>query len=153
MNKFIISTLFAGILLLGACSEDKEEFDTEAPTISVEYPAPCAIEKFGDMIRLKANLSDNEGLGSYKLNIHHNFDHHTHGNHQEVCEMDEIKTATNPFLKDWSANLPNEKSMVLDTSFQLPADMQGGDYHALLYVTDINGNQSWTGISIKIIEN
>ena len=99
-----ISLLISTTLLLSC----EEEYDVEPPVIKVLSPEPCAIEQFGNSIRLHAILSDNEGLKGYKLNIHHNFDHHTHGNHKEVCEMDDKKDANNPFLKAWSDDLPNE---------------------------------------------
>ncbi|MCG8581760.1 MAG: DUF4625 domain-containing protein, partial [Bacteroidales bacterium] len=98
------------------------------------------------------------------LNIHHNFDHHTHGNHQEVCELNprlsssEIEE-TNPYLNNWSAKLPTTSEVSLDTFFVLPKvnpenglPFTGGDYHVILYVTDNGGNQSFSSISIKVIE-
>lgn len=146
-----VAFLVAFVLLTIQCEESsQEEFDTISPEITVEYPEPCELMQFGNSLRLKAVFSDNVAVKSYKLNMHHNFDHHTHGDHKEVCEMDEIKIASNPFLQNWVVNLPESESVSIDTSFALPPGYEGGDYHVLLYLTDINGNQSWKGVSIKL---
>lgn len=145
--------LAALTLLFGfvACEKtDDTGFDTEPPALDVVAPAPCEVILFGEKLQLKATFTDNEAVKSYKLNVHHNFDHHTHGDHQEVCGLDEIKIASNPYLNNWTVSLPNLPSISIDTTFDLPAGYEGGDYHVLLYLTDINGNQSWTGISVKM---
>ncbi len=155
VNKNIlkISALLFGAFFISitACDSDNDDFDTDAPTLSVDFPRPCDTVYLGEEMRFKASFADNEAVKSYKLNMHHNFDHHTHGDHEEICHMDEIKTANKPFLKNWVVNLSEGESITTDTSFTIPKGYDEGDYHVLLYITDINGNQGWTGISVKLM--
>jgi len=164
-SKWLIPLLLSSLLIITLACSDEETYDVEQPKIiELTSPAPCESFAFGDTIFLKAKLSDNENLNGFKLNLHHNFDHHTHGNHKEVCQLNprlsskEI-AATNPFLKDWSATLPNASQVSVDTFFVLPKlnaennlPFTGGDYHAILYVTDDGGNQSFSSVSIELTE-
>ncbi len=163
--KWLTQLLLTSLLTIAFACSDEETYDVEEPKIiELISPAPCEACAFGDTIFLKAKLSDNENLKGFKLNVHHNFDHHTHGNHKEVCELNpQLSTseiaATNPFLQNWSANLPKASEVSVDTFFVLPKlnaendlPFTGGDYHVLLYVTDDGGNQSFTSVSIKLIE-
>jgi hypothetical protein len=91
--------LLALASLVFGCTETSE-LDEEKPTITVNYaqgfPQACAQLERGKTYTFRAKASDNLGLASYSLGIHHNFDQHTHDDQPEACEMDAVKSPENP---------------------------------------------------------
>ena len=78
-NFYILSI----IVLTAACSsDDSVEIDEEKPTITVNYtagfPQGCALLTRGETYNFRAMVTDNNELAAYSIDIHHNFDHHTH---------------------------------------------------------------------------
>jgi hypothetical protein len=99
----------------------------------------------------RARLSDNKELGSVSIDIHHNFDHHTHSTEVESCSMDPIKTPVKPMLLLQSFPItPGNKTVETQEEIQIPADIDAGDYHFLIRLTDKEGWQTIKGLSIKI---
>jgi hypothetical protein len=102
-------------------------------------------------------LSDNVELGSYSLEIHHNFDQHAHSTEVEVCVMDPKKTPVNPFQTIRDFEIPaGITDYTVDQVIILPAsDGEGpfdpGDYHFFISLTDREGWSMQKGISIKIL--
>ncbi|MGE8380915.1 MAG: DUF4625 domain-containing protein, partial [Sphingobacterium sp.] len=70
-----------------ACKKDKENIDTEKPTIDISaataFPKQCSQIRRGSSFTFRAILSDNVALGSYSIDVHHNFDHHSHSTEVE----------------------------------------------------------------------
>lgn len=140
-----------------ACKKDsnKEEIDTEYPGINITaataFPKQCSTVKRGEKFTFRVQLSDNAELGSVSVDIHHNFDHHTHSTEVESCGLDAKKTAIKPFLLiqtyPISAGL---KSYEVQQEITVPADVDPGDYHFLIRLTDKEGWQTIKGLSIKI---
>lgn len=99
----------------------------------------------------RARLTDNKELGSLSIDIHHNFDHHTHSTEVESCIMDPVKAPVKPLLL--LKNFPITPGLTtLDTQEEIiiPADIDAGDYHFLIRLTDKEGWQTIKGLSIKI---
>ena len=92
---FFIVTLIS----VYACSDD-EAVDTEKPTIDLTitdaFPVSCDTIYFGQPFSAKMLFNDNVELGSFNIDIHHNFDQHTHSTEFEQCEFDLVKTPVNP---------------------------------------------------------
>lgn len=136
---------------------EKESEDNPKPKIEVIHPAPCDTINFGEEFRFKAVFSDEKELGHYKINIHNNFDHHTHGTHEKQCQLADEKEAENPYLNNWVLEIPEgQTEYKIDTVLTLPQKndsgfYQGGDYHLMLYLTNEEGYQSWIGRDLKII--
>lgn len=157
MNKLKITSL-AIILLLGivsGCKKDKEEVDTIYPTISIEaanaFPKQCSILKRGEKFTFRADLSDNVALGSVSVDIHHNFDQHSHSTEVLGCNMDAKKTPINPLLYIKDFPIPSgQKSYQIAQEIEVPANVDPGDYHFLIRLTDQSGWQTIKGLSIKI---
>lgn len=146
------------LLILGGCSSDDDsDIDTEKPTISVNYnggfPQACAQLQRGQTYTFRAKATDNNALASYSLDIHNNFDHHTHDDQGAQCELEAKKEAVNPmlFMENYPiANGPSDYDIQI--TITVPNEVDTGDYHCAYSVTDATGWQSRTSIDIKIVE-
>lgn len=138
------------------CSKDKTEpVDTIYPEINMDFPAAfpkqCSVVKRGEKFLFKALLSDNGQLGSLNVDIHHNFDHHTHSTELLECEMSPVKQAVKPFLLIKNIVIPaGLKSYQVNAEIEVPVDVDPGDYHFMIRLTDKEGWQTIKGLSVKI---
>jgi len=151
---FYISVL--SVLFLSACKKEGEkEIDTEYPTIDVTaanaFPKQCGTVNRGETFTFRALLNDNAALGSLSLDIHHNFDHHSHSTEVENCSMEPIKIPVKPLLLIKSFPIPaDQKSYLVEQQITVPGDIDPGDYHFMIRLTDKEGWQTIKGLSIKI---
>jgi hypothetical protein len=146
------------ILLIASCSsENSIDKDLEKPTISINYnggfPQGCTQLVKGETYNFRANVTDNLELASYSIDIHNNFDHHTHDDQITECTLGEIRQAVNPFIfiKNYSI-AEGLTSYEINISVTVPSDIDLGDYHCAYSVTDKTGWQARTSIDIQIIE-
>lgn len=146
------------LMLFTACTSDSDtDKDEEKPVITVQYtdgfPQACATLQRGETYSFRARVTDNDALAAYSLNIHHNFDHHTHDDQEEQCTLEDVKEATNPFMYMENFSIENApQSYEVVQEITIPNDIDTGDYHCAFSVTDQTGWQSRTSIGIKIIE-
>jgi len=129
--------------------------DNEKPVINMEtsgaFPLPCDTLFKGDNFVFKAVFADNVELGSFNLELHQNFDHHTHGSHVETCEFDPVKEPVNPFYYNKSYTIPpGLTSYNAQIEVPIPADVDTGDYHFMVKLTDKEGWQAWQSVSVKV---
>jgi len=155
MRKQQLTFLFLTfILALSACKKEGEEIDTEYPTIDVTgtaFPQQCDVIKRGEKFIFRAKLSDNIALGSVSIDVHHNFDHHSHSTEVNECNLSAVKQPAKPFLLIKDFPLPTgEKTYEVAQEVTVPADVDPGDYHFLIRLTDKTGWQTLKGLSIKI---
>lgn len=148
--------LLFGLLLFVSCI-DKKDSEAEMPAIELISPLPCDTLYFGENTRFIVNISDNVGLGNLSMDIHHNFGHHSHGDH-ESCNMDEVKDPVIPFDETWLFSLPeSEQEFVLDTLLTFPdtnnlgQQYDPGDYHFHIYITDSEGYLTFTTMDVKVL--
>lgn len=144
-------------LAMACSSNDNAEKDTEKPTISLNYtngfPQTCVALTKGETYTFRTMVTDNEALASYSIDIHHNFDHHTHDDQGAECELDAVKTPGNPMI--YMENFNIEGAVVeyeLMQEITIPADVDTGDYHCQFSVIDQTGWQARTSVDIKIVE-
>ena len=148
----------SAIMLTISCSNsDDIDKDEEKPTITVNYnegfPQGCTQLSRGETYFFRAQVTDNKKLASYSLNIHNNFDHHTHDDQVTECNLEDIKQAINPLLIIENYAIEgNLTSYEINIPITIPSDIDTGDYHCAYSVTDETGWQSRTSIDIKIIE-
>lgn len=147
--------LFAGIVV-GCSKDDGPTVDREPPTIDISFtgafPIQCSEVKRGETFVVKTHLADNVALGSFSIDIHHNFDHHSHSTEVVECELGAVKQAVNPFLFIRSYNIPDGlRDYETDIEITVPDDIDPGDYHFMIQVTDKEGWGNMIGLSIKII--
>ena len=152
--KFLFGVL--ALAFISSCSSDNTEIDTEYPVIDITgsnaFPIQCSTIERGQTITFKATFNDNVSLGSYSLDIHHNFDHHTHSTEVTNCEMEAVKKPVKPMLFINNYTIPNGlKSYEATTQITIPADVDPGDYHFMIRLTDKEGWQTLKGLSIKIL--
>jgi len=154
----IVLTAFLAMTLLNACSsDDSSSNDTTKPTIDLTiaggFPTSCSTVTRGTSIPFKALFKDNDQLGSYSINIHHNFDHHSHDTEVDACQFDPIKTPVNPWVKTLTFQISaNLSEFTATQQIDIPADIEPGDYHFMIQLTDANGWATMKGISFKIVE-
>lgn len=146
----------ASSLIFTACDSDKNEIDTEYPVIDIlaadAFPKQCSTVTRGQKITFRAKFTDNSQLGSYSLDIHHNFDHHTHSTEVMDCTADPVKKPVKPMLYINSVTIPSgQKSYEAVQEISIPGDIDSGDYHFMIRLTDKEGWQTIKGLSIKIL--
>lgn len=134
---FIVSSFFT------ACDDDKG--DTEKPVINLIAPAEGAILKIGSDIHFEMDITDNEMLQSYKIEIHNNFDHHGHDTKATASE----ETTPFSFNKSWDVSGYKSKHEH-HHDIVIPGNATEGDYHFMVYCTDISGNESYVARNIQL---
>ena len=157
----LLLTLVSLLCSLCGCSssDDNESKDMEYPVISDEgvtaNPVECQQYHPGDVIPFQYVFTDNVELGNYTIEIHNNFMHHTHTGSAVECELDARKNAGS---KAWVFNLsekegtipPGLRSYVARVDIPIPADVETGDYHFMVRLTDRAGWQQLKAVSIKV---
>lgn len=150
MNKLHIlyTTTLAAIFFITSCSNDKNT-DTEKPVIILNNPKEGEIITPGTVIHFDADFSDNEALGSYKIDIHNASDGHTHR---------DLTTDTNaPWIFNESYTIEGDlknthihKHIAVPTEITAGLPIKEGAYHLGVYLTDKAGNQQQVFIKIVI---
>jgi hypothetical protein len=153
-KKLIYVTGILIMFFLFSC--EKAETDTELPVIEMtgqnHFPQNCDTVYIGESFTFSALFTDNFELGSYSVDIHHNFDHHSHSTDMTDCPMDPVRTPVNPLLFIRQYDIPGGQTRYdAEQEIFIPADADTGDYHMMVRLTDKTGWQAIRGISIKIL--
>ncbi len=107
----------------------------------------------GETIPFRYTFTDNMELGNFNLEIHNNFDHHSHSTSAGDCPLDPIKTPVNPWIYNQDFAIPTgATSYEAKVDIPIPYDIDNGDYHFMVRVTDKAGWQQLKAISIKIAD-
>ncbi|MDR0699168.1 MAG: DUF4625 domain-containing protein [Tannerella sp.] len=157
MKEICFLIAFLPAFLLGGCGSDEETKDMQKPVIEMEgggyFPQNCTTLKRGNSFTFKAKFSDNVELGNYNIEIHNNFDHHSHSTGSEECNMDERKTPVNAWVFNQDYSMPaGVKEFEAGNEITIPADVDTGDYHFMVRLTDRAGWQQLVAVSVKISE-
>lgn len=126
----------------------KESGDTEKPIIKLESPEEHQILYAGNDIHFEVEFSDNIELKSYKVDIHDNFDGHSH-------KKTKHEGAIWHFQQSWNFEVGKKNAHIHHHEIVIPTEIEGeeiatGDYHFMVYCTDAAGNESWTAREIEI---
>lgn len=160
--KWIKLLSLIGVLLffLGSCEDDKA-IDQDKPGIDISaddaFPVACDTLYFGETFTLKAIFTDNVALGSFSLDIHNNFDHHTHSTEVTECNLADKKAAVNPYTLIQDFEIPAgtkmyEASMEVSLpSINTEGNYDEGDYHFHINLVDKTGWATQVGVGIKIM--
>jgi len=117
----------------------------------------CDTLYFGESFELKVLFSDNAELGTYSIDIHNNFDHHSHSTEVNECDLGPIKDPVNPFTLIQDYSIPaGLKEYETNQSISIPSGNDNGsydvgDYHFFISLTDKEGWSAQLGLSIKIL--
>ena len=159
-KKNILSILSILLLFVVACS-DESEVDTEKPVIDISFsgafPTNCDTIYFGEPFVMKMKFSDNVELGAYTINIHNNFDHHSHSTEVTACNPDPDKDPVNPYVSIDDYSIPEgSKEYETNLTISIPESdgvelYDDGDYHFFISLTDKEGWSTQMGLSIKIL--
>lgn len=152
IKKRVLLIILLPALLL-ACTDSMK--DDVLPVIDMTYestfPTNCVEVYRGETFTYRFKLTDNLALGSYSIEMHHNFDHHTHSTSPTQCLLDPKKTATNAFLLINQFEIEAGKKEFFATGqISIPANVDTGNYHFMIRVTDASGWQTFEGISLSI---
>lgn len=150
--------MMVGLLSMISCSNDENEDtkinDQKKPEIldgELPNPIDCQQYKRGEIIDFCYTLTDNVELGNFNIEIHHNFDHHSHSTSAGDCPLDAKKTPVNPWVYNQDYAIPaGLKSYNAKVEIVIPEDIDPGDYHFMIRVTDKAGWQQLKAVSIKI---
>ena len=148
------------VLFFAAC--DPVDIDDTKPVIDLEadgaFPVSCDTLYLGETFTWTARFTDNVELGSYSLEIHHNFDHHAHSTEMTTCELDPVKEPVNPFHTIMDFDIPEGKQeFKVNQEVALPSGngsgaFDTGDYHFFISLTDREGWSTQKGFTVKILK-
>lgn len=141
LNFFLVSLMATMAIAFSGCKEDS---DTEKPVIHLEEPAEDDVLQIGDGhgVHFDCEFTDNEALASYKVNIHPNFDGHTH------TRSSATETVDFEFEKTWTLSGRNQS--VHHHEIVIPENATPGDYHLMVYCTDAAGNEAHIAVNIEL---
>jgi hypothetical protein len=148
---------FLPALLLAGCDGGEDTKDMQKPVIEMSgsghFPKSCVTLKRGDSFVFRAKFSDNVELGNYNIEIHNNFDHHSHSTDSETCAMDAKKTPVDAWVFNQDYPIPaGMKEFEANSEITVPATVDTGDYHFMVRLTDRSGWQQLQAVSVKISE-
>lgn len=157
-NILLLPVFF--VLMIAGCSDDTE-IDSEKPTIDIgfaeAFPTNCDTLYFGETFVVRMKLADNVELGAYSIDIHDNFDHHSHSTEGEACNPDPDKDPVNPYVFINDYKIPEGLAQYETTlSIAVPegdgtALFDEGDYHFMIQLTDEEGWSVKKRLSIKML--
>ncbi len=147
-----------------AACENKNK-DTMPPVIDEAsfLPADCDVYYLGDTLLVHFACSDDTELGNFNIEIHNNFDHHTHGTSGVDCDEEEGEEHHHEegehhhedvegawvYNRDF-AIARGLKTDTVDVEIPVPEDVLEGDYHFMLRLTDRAGWQTIKAVPIHL---
>lgn len=139
MKSNILFSIFSVLLGLTFVSCDKDnDADTTKPVIKLEEPANGEVLRIGGDVHFEAEFSDDVMLGSYLVEIHSNFDGHSHKAPSSRATSEEV-----PFFFKKSYDLSGKRnSHEHHHDIVIPEKTKPGNYHFMVYCTDAAGNQT-----------
>ena len=154
-------TLFFCIVVLStisfvSCSKEK---DSEKPIITLIAPEEDEPIKPGSDVHFDMELSDNEALKSYKVNVHYAGDGHSHApiyNAGEETVSFEQTWLEADFVKAGEEAIEGKRNAhIHHHHIEIPTSVGGkklteGHYHFMVYCTDMAGNESFVAREIEI---
>lgn len=165
MNKnylSFITLICATLIAFAACNDDEK--DMTKPVITdagiVANPVNCQVYHPGEVIPFCYLFEDDTELGAFNIEVHSNFDHHSHSTeadeHSDCEEADEAHEHEHTgdaqawvFNQDYTipAGLRSYSAQV---DIPIPADIAPGLYHFMIRLTDHAGWQQLKAIAILI---
>ncbi|MBR6250439.1 MAG: DUF4625 domain-containing protein [Bacteroidales bacterium] len=154
MKRILTLTIIAAIF--SACGNDADDTDTTAPQIADAGEQTCPTDCYecfrGETIEFCYTFTDDTELGSFNIEIHNNFDHHTHSTSSVECEMDGKKTAVNAWIYNQDFSIPSgQTTYTPHITIDIPTDIDTGDYHFMIRLTDKAGWQQLKAMAIKVV--
>ena len=157
MKKSILMTTLLCALSACSSSDDDAQKDMQQPVITDQgitaNPIDCQVYQRGQTIPFHYVFTDDSELGAYNIEIHTNFDHHTHSTSSVECPMDAQKQPVKPWVYNQDYTIPAaHRQYDARVDIPIPADIDPGDYHFMVRLTDRAGWQQLKAVAIKIVE-
>ena len=124
---------FATFALLISCHDDG---DTTPPVINLIEPEEGAVLQIGANVHFEMELSDNDLLLSYMVEIHSNFNNHAHTKSVRVDETEAFY-----LKKSWDVS-GKKNAAIHHHEIAVPENSTPGNYHLMVYCTDAAGNEA-----------
>lgn len=147
-TNIILTIIFLLILfsLVSVSCKDSDS-DTTKPVISLIDPADGEAIKIGGDMHLEMDLSDDVMLKSYMIEIHNNFDDHSHGSTRGAATNGQ----TVNFAFNKSYDLSGKKTAhIHHHDVVIPTNATPGQYHLMIYCTDASGNETYVARKIVL---
>ncbi|MDR0546773.1 MAG: DUF4625 domain-containing protein [Dysgonamonadaceae bacterium] len=144
---FVFFVLF--LFVTTSCDSDNEK-DTSGPTITLIEPEKGEEYKAGDAdgVHIEFDLADESGIEQYKIDIHDGSGH----SHSSTLKADAATIAWSyQKVYDDAKGLKNHHVHI--HSEAIPEAAKLGDYHLMIYATDVLGNESFVYTTIKIVDH
>ena len=155
----IISGLLFVLFVFATCND--KEIDDQEPeidlTITDAFPTNCDTLYFGEPFTLKMLFTDNVELGSFSIDIHNNFDHHSHSTEVTECNLGDVKEPVNPYLSIEEYDIPEgldayqTSQEIIISDGNSKGKFDEGDYHFFIRLVDKTGWEVQKGLSVKIL--
>lgn len=157
---FLVSIVLLSTFVMISCEKNKK--DTEKPTIKLIEPENGDALKPSDKgIHFEVEFTDNEALGSYKVNIHPAFDGHTHEQAApQFAAGDSIafeKTwLESEFIAAGEQSIEGKRNVTIHHhKIVIPTTVNGkplkeGNYHFMVTCSDKARNETFVACNIKI---
>lgn len=128
---------------------DSEDGDTTKPVINLIAPAEGAELIIGNEhgIHFDMEVSDNESLASYTVEIHSNFDDHQHSPGLRTSG----ETEAFAFKRTWESIKGKRNEKIHHHEIVIPANATPGKYHLMVYCADEAGNESYVARNVTLI--
>lgn len=139
MKKYLV--LFVALFSLVSC-DSSDDLDTTKPEISIITPTDHQEVLPGQTLQFLANVSDNENLASYKIEVHNSDDGHQHRSVIQSYSKEAFSTEIVGSLTG--------KSQEISHDIQISSEALHGHYHVGIFVIDSAGNQNENFVEIYI---
>ncbi len=138
-TKFYFSAaclLAASSLLFMSCEKD-DKTDVTKPVIKLNAPKEGEALKIGDEhgVHFDMDLSDDVMLKSYQIDVHNNFDNHSHTKSDDGTEAFAFKRSYDVSGK--------KETHIHHHDIKIPANATPGKYHLMVHCLDAAGNESF----------
>ena len=156
MQKSIL--MISLLCALSACSSsDDDAKDMQQPVITdqgvIANPIDCQVYQRGQTIPFHYVFTDDTELGAYNIEIHNNFDHHTHSTTATECPMDAAKSPKKAWVYNEDFTIPSGLCTYdARHDIKIPSDIDPGDYHFMIRLADRAGWQQLHAVAVKIVE-
>lgn len=148
-NYSSLITLCLAAMFLGA-QVSCESGDTTKPVINLVEPAEGDVLEIGKDVHFEMEVSDNDLLREYKVEIHNNFDGHSH-EATRAGDDDEELVQLVPFYFEQTWDISGKKNATVHHhDIVIPANAQPGDYHLEVFCTDASGNEAYIVRNIEL---
>jgi hypothetical protein len=135
-TKSLILSIVSLLVISTSCNKP----DKTRPVIEAHTPENNSSFVQGGEIIVSATFTDDKELQQYKINIHSDYDSHSHSTLSAYWNED--------FIGDLSGN-----NQTITRTLSIPEDATPGPYHLMLYCVDAAGNEARAvSIDVEILE-